>query len=220
MGAELNRLQEEKRKAKEVKSKAKAAADSENEGEHGNGKEGEQGNGKEGEEGKGQEGEEGKGQEGEEGTGQEGEEGDGEEEGEEGPGQEGGEQTAAAPAAGAALAAAPAADSVAKVDKDRHPVAPGDIVMCYSMKQKDKYNERKARVERLNARHAWLTMLEGPAKGEKRKAEYNTIKVWPRELPVNKLFGSGASSAYTIPASPVSPDQNCLLMFGELHMLG
>ena len=58
--------------------------------------------------------------------------------------------------------------------------------MCYSMKHKDKYNERKARVERLNARHAWLTMLDGPAKGEKRKAEYHTIKVWPRELQVKK----------------------------------
>ena len=60
-------------------------------------------------------------------------------------------------------------------------------------------------------------MLEGPAKGEKRKAEHNTIKVWPREL-VNQLFSSGASSsAYRIPASPLSPDQNCLAMFGDLH---
>ena len=97
-------------------------------------------------------------------------------------------------------------------------MAEGDTVMCYSTKNKDKYNERKARVERLNTRHAWLTMLEGPAKGEKRKADYNTIKVWPRELPVKKLFSSGASSsAYRIPASPLSPDQNCLAMFGDLH---
>ena len=73
---------------------------------------------------------------------------------------------------------------------------------------------------RDSAKHVWLTMLEGPAKGEKRKADYNTIKVWPREQSAKKLFGSGASSAGQGPARPVSPDENCLAMFGDLHMMG
>jgi hypothetical protein len=106
--------------------------------------------------------------------------------------------------------------------------------MCYSTKKKDKHNERKAKVDRLNSKHAIVTMLEGPAKGEKRKAEYSTLKVWPGEQTVKKLFASGASSASVAEAAepaaadsgsptlpcPLSPDATCLAMFGDLNMLG
>jgi hypothetical protein len=200
-------LNEEKKKAKEDKNKAREQVEHE--------KEGEKGKEKEGEEGKGQEGEEGKGQQGEDGKGQEGE-----------------EQTAAAPAAERAgqdqegkeqTAAAPAAEGAAKVDNDGRHLAAGDTVICYSSKKKDRYNERKAQVDRLNSKHAMLTMLEGPAKGEKRKADYNSLKVCPRTQSAKKLFASGASSASVAPgdtlAGPLGPDDNCREMFGDLNMM-
>ena len=37
----------------------------------------------------------------------------------------------------------------------------GDTVMCYATKQKDKYDKRKAKVERLNTSQAVITMHEG-----------------------------------------------------------
>ena len=82
------------------------------------------------------------------------------------------------------------------------------------------HNERKANADRLNTKHVWPTMLEGPAKGKKRKADYSTIKAWPREQSAKKLFGSSASSAGQSPARPVSPDENCRAMLGDLHMMG
>ena len=39
--------------------------------------------------------------------------------------------------------------------------------MCYASKNKEKYDKRKAKVERLNTRAAVPLMLEGPAQGEK-----------------------------------------------------
>jgi len=153
------------------------------------------------------------------GNEKEGEQGNSQE-GEKGEGQEGGEQTAAAPAAETAVSAAPAAEPAGKVDKDGHTVVAGDTAVCYSNKRKDRHNERKASVDRLNAKHVWLTMLEGPAKGEKRTAGYSTIKAWPREQSAKKMFGPGASSAGQSPARPVSPDENCLAMFGDLHVMG
>ena len=40
-----------------------------------------------------------------------------------------------------------------------------DTVVRYSQKNKDKYDKRKAKVERLNLHVAVVTMLEGPAQG-------------------------------------------------------
>ena len=45
-------------------------------------------------------------------------------------------------------------------------------------KKKDKYDKRKANVERLNTRAAVALMLEGPAQSEKRKVEYKALDVW------------------------------------------
>ena len=108
LGAELIRLNEENKKAKEDKNKAREQVEHEKEGEKGKEKGGEGGKGQEGEEGKGQQGEGGKGQQGE-------------------------EQTAAAPAAERAgqdeagkeqTAAAPAAEGAAITitGRDRHAV--------------------------------------------------------------------------------------------------
>ena len=53
----------------------------------------------------------------------------------------------------------------------------GDTVICHASKLKDKYDKRKAKVERLNSTVAVIAMLEGPAQGEKRKVDYNSIEV-------------------------------------------
>ena len=54
----------------------------------------------------------------------------------------------------------------------------GDTVMCYATKQKDKYDKRMAKVERLNTNQAVVTILEGFAQGEKRKVEYKWLELW------------------------------------------
>ena len=63
-------------------------------------------------------------------------------------------------------------------------------------------------------------MLEGPAKGEKRKADYKSLKVCQS---AKKLFASGASSASVASgdrlAGPLGPDDNCREMFGDLNMM-
>ena len=108
---------------------------------------------------------------------------------------------------------------------------------------KDKYNERTAEVTGLISRMAKVTMLDGPAKGEKRKVAYNQIKVKSKEPPAKKLFAQfgGASSPAAAPeapkasaepgaapvavatlstaADPTAPDAACLEMFGNLTMM-
>ena len=54
----------------------------------------------------------------------------------------------------------------------------GDTVTRYATKQMDKYDKRMAKVERLNANQAVVTMREGPAQGEKRKVEYKWLELW------------------------------------------
>ena len=76
---------------------------------------------------------------------------------------------------------------------------------------------------------AVLTMLEGPAKGEKRKADYATLKV-VGEPPVKKLFAAAAAPAASTVApatplsplmvSPTNPDELCASLFGNLSMIG
>ena len=44
--------------------------------------------------------------------------------------------------------------------------------MCDALKNKDKYDKRKAKVERLTVRQAVVTILDGPARGEKSKVDY------------------------------------------------
>ena len=67
----------------------------------------------------------------------------------------------------------------------------GDTVMCYATKQKDKYDKRMAKVERLNTNQAVITMLEGLAQGEKRKVEYKWLELWPSS---KNVFAGGVSS--------------------------
>ena len=66
-----------------------------------------------------------------------------------------------------------------------------DTGMCYATKQRDKYDKRMAKVERLNTNQAVVTIFEGLAQGEKRKVEYRWLELWPYS---NKLFAGGVSS--------------------------
>ena len=61
-----------------------------------------------------------------------------------------------------------------------------DTIMRVDLKDKDKYDKRKANVERLNVRAAVVTILEGPAQGEKRKVNYKALEVWPCSAPTSK----------------------------------
>ena len=79
----------------------------------------------------------------------EGEEGESQGQGEEGKGQRGKAETASALAAQASV----------KMDKDGNPMVVLDTVMCHDLKNKDKYDKRKANVERLNVRAAVVTIL-------------------------------------------------------------
>ena len=53
--------------------------------------------------------------------------------------------------------------ALVKMDKLGNPMA-GGTVMRYALKNRGKYDKRKAKVERLNVRAAVVTFFEGPAK--------------------------------------------------------
>ena len=93
--------------------------------------------------------------------------------------------------------------------------------MCYAAKQNDKYDRRKAKVERLNAHQAVITNLEGLAQGEKRKVDYK----WLEHCSISKkLFVSDVSSCEPVEKpsaeeSPLAPDSMCRILFGDLSMM-
>ena len=108
------------------------------------------------------EGNQGMDQEREDGEGQEAKEGNGEVVAE-GKGQQGKAERPAALAVAAPY----------KMDKGGNHMVVGGTVIRYALNNKEKYDKRKAKVERLNTRAAVVLMLEGPAQGEKRKVDYN-----------------------------------------------
>jgi len=166
LGAKLQSIYEDKKKGKEARSTTRGEA----------GKE-ERGEGHEGEESKGLEGKGQEGEEGEEETGQKGQVSIGQE-GDDGQGKEGEEDRAGNAQGGKKkVAVALAAKAPGKVDKNGRPMKVGGTVVCHASKLKDKYNKRKAKVERLNSTVAVIAMLEGLAQGEKRKVDCNSIEV-------------------------------------------
>ena len=118
-------------------------------------------------------------------------------------------------------------------------VTTGAIVIMHAKKHKERYNQQKALVVRLNARAAVLDIIEGPAKGTKRKAEYRTLKVVREEkalkqesepsvapaAPAVAPAASAASAAKDVPdelplaalATP-TPTDKTLELFGDLRM--
>ena len=114
--------------------------------------------------------------------------------------------------------AALAAAAPYKMDKGGNPTVVGGTVMRYASKNKEKWDNRKAKVERLNTRAAVVLMLKGPVQGEKRKVEYKALEDWT----LNNKHTPGASSALLLPtaASPSAPEKDCTDMFGSLTRMG
>eukprot|EP00974_Lingulodinium_polyedra_P086392 8370162-Lingulodinium_polyedra.AAC.1 len=70
----------------------------------------------------------------------------------------------------------------------------GGTVICYSAKTTSKYDERTSSVQRLNSRQAASTMLDGPVRGEKRKADYKMLNICPPRTNVcREVFRTSAS---------------------------
>ena len=105
----------------------------------------------------------------------------------------------------------------------------GSTATRYATQQKDKCDRRKAKVERLNTTHAVITMLEGPAQGEKRKVEYRWLELWPSS---KKLFAGGVSSCKPLEhpsaagherpmeESPSAIHSMCNFLNGDLSIMG
>ena len=87
------------------------------------------------------------------------------------------------------------------MDNDGSPIVVLDTVMRDDLKNKDKYDKRKAKVEHLSVRAAVVTILEGPAQGEKRKVEYKALEVCPCNSPTKQQLAGGASLASILSAA-------------------
>ena len=161
LGAKLQSIYEDKKKGKGTRSTTEGHEGEESKGLEGKGQEGDHGQGEEGEEETGQKDQVSNGQEGDDGQGKEGEE----------------DRAGNAQGGKKKVAVALAAKAPGKVDKNGRPMMVRDTVMCHASKLKDKYDKRKAKVERLNSTVAVIAMLEGLAQGEKRKVDYNSIEV-------------------------------------------
>ena len=98
-------------------------------------------------------------------------------------------------------------------------------------KQKDKYDRRKAKVERLDTAQAVITMLEGLAQGEKRNAEHKCLELLspPNKFVFCPQVVSPPASLREIPLrqalrgqcwrAPSALDPMCKDLFGDLSML-
>ena len=111
----------------------------------------------------------------------------------------------------------------------------GDTVVLHAKKFKEKYNQRRASVLRLNSRVAVLKMLDGPEEGSQHRARYESMVLEAGDVPHAKKLksmscvstGSSASSSQPAPATPamnLSPaeeqDAACAEMFGDLSAFG
>ena len=100
----------------------------------------------------------------------------------------------------------------------------GDTVMRHATKHKDKYDKRKAKVERLNATVAVITQCsKALLRARSANVDYNSIEVCALQT---KLVADGATSgeyaAAVVPpqnASPSALDADCVAIFGNLEMM-
>ena len=110
---------------------------------------------------------------------------------------------------------------------------PEGIVVMTTKKKKELYNGFKAKIIRVNTHDVVLSILEGPMKGDKRKALFATVNVVESAL-VKKanISQEPAASAAAAPAPEATaaapavedleedekPDKQCMAMFGDLGL--
>ena len=108
------------------------------------------------------------------------------------------------------------------------------IVVMTAKKQKEYYNGFKGKIIRINSQHVVLEILEGPAKGDKRKALFATVNVVesvPAKKPkIEQAESSASGAASSAAASPAArqqeeveeedekPDDKCMALFGDLNL--
>ena len=109
------------------------------------------------------------------------------------------------------------------------------IVVLTAKKQKEFYNGFKGKIIRINSQHVVLDILEGPAKGEKRKVLFTSVNVVdsvpakkPKIEKANSSASGAASSAAAAPAATQQeeveeeedekPDDKCMALFGDLNL--
>ena len=102
------------------------------------------------------------------------------------------------------------------------------IVVMTAKKHKHLYNGFKAKSIRVNTHNVVLSILEGPAKGEKRKTLFATLDV-VEDAPAKKakipqapakesVAPTAAAPAAEAPAEDEQPDNPCTAMFGDLDL--
>ena len=90
--------------------------------------------------------------------------------------------------------------------------------MCYASKNKEKYDKRKANVERLNARSAVVLILKIPAQGVKRKVDYKALEDWTLNTQTSRsrcFLGALAADG----GQPIGAEQKCTSMFSRLALM-
>ncbi len=118
-----------------------------------------------------------------------------------------------------------------KRDMHGNPVNVGDVDVVRAKKAKDKYDNRLAKVQRINQRHALVMMTSGPAKGTTHRVMYHSFEkegAVPDAMQLASMQcvrqSKGPASETAAPAVDVVPDSQgdepqdalCREMFGNL----
>ena len=119
-------------------------------------------------------------------------------------------------------------------DQKNQLVTNGCHVLCFSVKNKDKYNEKMAKVIRCNATQARVQLCEGPAKDEFKKIKYSSLVVLAPSIPQKAAadtdtgiapelapgpaLGEGASTSASSSGLATLPDDTSKQLFGNLEM--
>ena len=103
---------------------------------------------------------------------------------------------------------------------------PEGIVVMTTKKKKELYNGFKAKIIRVNTHDVVLSILEGPMKGDKRKALFATVNVVesaPKKANIKQEPAPAAEATAAAPAAEdleedEKPDNQCMAMFGDLDL--
>ena len=147
----------------------------------------------------------------------------------------------AAPAAAGESEAKPIDEEVGppKDQSGKNTLEVGAIVVMTAKKQKHLYNGFKAKILRVNTHNVVVSILEGPASGEKRKLLFAAVDVIEdssaKKAKIEQETAAAAAAAEAPAAAPSAeapaaapaaeapaedddPDNACMAMFGDLDM--